>query len=467
MLRSTDEWLAEPHARASGTFVDVVDPGFGNVRVPGPAIRVHGVTSDSVPQRLDPTDRDDTIVEQIDRVLVDQGTGDREASRDDERRSSAPPLHGITVLDLSRVVAAPTAAKLLGQLGADVIKLDEDPKFAQCATPVPAFHEHLNRAKRSIVLDLKTDADAAVFRSLVDQADVVVENFTIGVADRLGASFDALHEHAPSVVVLSLNAYGRTGPWAPHRGYAELANFSTGVTERTAGGVSPESGDELTDLPRWTYTDYLAGVLGAFGVVTALYDRLHSGTGRLVETSLARATTLEQILSIVAQLDDEHRVQGRIDADREPRGRGPKGWSARQSIYETTDGAIYLGAHADQLDGLLHELQIESAVSDAELHAQLTDAFATRRTDDALELLDHGDVGAHRVTSVGEIMSAGDVADQRGLRLEDHSPNLGAVVMPGPVVRFSRTPMRPGGLPPPFGEDHDEIVALAVEGTWR
>jgi len=469
MLRSTDEWLVEPHARVSGTFVDVLDPVFGNVRVPGPAIRVHGVTSGSVGARLDPTEHDEAILEQIDRVLADRDADsplDREPSHHDEARSSTPPLQGINVLDLSRVVAAPTAAKLLGQLGADVIKLDEDPKLAQCATPVPAFHEHLNRAKRTIVLDLKTDADAAVFRSLVDQADVVVENFTIGVADRLGASFDALREHAPSVVVLSLNAYGRTGPWAPHRGYAELANFATGVTERTVGD-SPQSVDELTDLPRWTYTDYLAGVLGAFGVVTALYDRLRSGTGRLVETSLVRATALEQILAIVAQLDDEHEMQGRIDADREPRGRGPKGWSARQSIYETTDGAIYLGAQAEQLDGVLRDLQIESPASDAELHAQLTDAFATRRTADALKLLDTSDVGAHRVTSVGEIMSVGNVADQRGLRLEDHTPNLGAVVMPGPVVRFDRTPMRPGGLPVPFGEDHDEIVALAVDGTWR
>ncbi len=473
MLRSTDEWLVEPHARLSGTLVDVLDPELGNVRVPGSAIRVHGVTSASVPPRLDGAAGGDVILEQLDRALADQGGRaaerdgvDREPPRDDERRTSAPPLEGITVLDLSRVVAAPTAAKLLGQLGADVIKLDEDARTAQCATPVPAFHEHLNRAKRSIVLDLKLAADAEMFRSLVDHADVVVENFTIGVADRLGASFDALHEHAPGVVVLSLNAYGRTGPWAPHRGYAELANFATGVTERTAGD-SPQSVDELTDLPRWTYTDYLAGVLGAFGVVTALYDRLRSGTGRLVETSLVRATALEQILAIVAKLDDEHQVEGRIDADREPRGRGPKGWSAGQSIYETTDGAIYLGARADQLEALLDHLDLESVASDTELHARLTDAIAMRSTAETLQLFEGTDVGTHRVTSVGEIMAAGNVADQRGLRLEDHSSHLGAVVMPGPVVRFRRTPMRAGALPRPFGEDRDAIVAQAVDGTWR
>jgi crotonobetainyl-CoA:carnitine CoA-transferase CaiB-like acyl-CoA transferase len=471
MLRSTTEWLAEPQATASGTFADVRDPVLGPVRVPGTAVRLHGFPSARIPERADPSARGDSILEQIDaaRSGIDlEVAADADTPAGDHVSATAPPLAGINVLDLSRVVAAPTAAKLLGQLGADVVKIDEDPLEARASTPMPSFHEHLNRAKHSIALDLADEADIATFGSLLGQADVLVENFTLGVAERLGFDHESLRRDGRAIVSLHLNTYGREGPWAVHRGYAELANVSTGLTERTIGDDLPDSGASASaDLPRWTYTDYAAGVLGAFGVLAALYERQHSGEGRLVEASLVRATTLEQLLYVVATVDDAGRLQSRVDAASEPRGREPRGWNALQCVYPTADGAIYLGARAGQLPALADALDAELPVSDDELLDALTELISTQTTDEVVERLEGSDVGVHTVTSVGEIMSPGNVADQRHLRLEEQSEEFGTVVMPGPVVRFGRTPMMPGRLPGPFGADRDRILSYAREGGWR
>jgi crotonobetainyl-CoA:carnitine CoA-transferase CaiB-like acyl-CoA transferase len=319
-----------------------------------------------------------------------------------------------------------------------------------------------------MVLDLRDEADAATFAALLGQADVLVENFTLGVAERLGFDAESLRSTERGIVSLYLNTFGRHGPWAAHRGYAELANIATGLTERTLGGVVPESGASVAaDLPRWTFTDYLAGVLGAFGVVVALHDRLHTGEGRLVETSLVRATSLEQLLYVVMSVDAEGRVGRRADDAPEPRGREATGWCSRQRIYHTADGAIFLGATQAQLPAIAAALDVALTSDDDELADTLADAFASRTTDDAVVCVNGTGAAAHEITSVADVFRPGGVADRQGLRLVDETETFGTVVMPGPVVRFSRTPMRPGRFPGPFGADRPQILGYAREGSWR
>ena len=453
MLRSTDEWMSEPHATASGTLVDVDDPVLGTIRVPGAAVCLGNHPEVVAPPRGRRGRDPDGVLAALDAAPPAPRAV---APRD---RDDRPPLAGRRVLDMTRVVAAPTAAKLLGQLGADVVKIDADPAVSTAAFTEPAFHEHLNRGKQTVIVDLHDDAGARLFARLAAEADIVVQNFSLGTAERLGIDHASVRRINPDVVYLYLNAYGRRGPWAGNRGYAELANITTGVTERSLGGAELPSGSSASmDQPRWTFTDYAAGVLGAFGAVLALYDRGRTGQGQLVETSLARATTLEQILYAVGSAGGA--TDWQPDRSREPRGASARGWTPLQRLYETSDGTIFVGARREQLPDLWRALGVVPAPggSDTEVVAGLERALAARTTAEASTLLRDAEVGAHAVTSLVALMAPGGMADQRGLRLEEQSVHLGTIVMPGPVVRFGRTPMRPGALPGPFGSDRDAVL---------
>jgi crotonobetainyl-CoA:carnitine CoA-transferase CaiB-like acyl-CoA transferase len=448
MLRSTREWMAEPQAVVSGTLVDIVDPLLGAVRVPGRAVRFSCSTGSLPAPRQAPGSDTTAVVAALDAGPPLPSEGVRASGGE----QGGPPLAGIRVLDLSRVVAAPTTAKLLGQLGADVVKIDEDPETARAAFRMPAMHEHLNRAKQTIILDLKDGAGAQLFRRLVAESDVLVHNFTVDVEERLGIDEPVVRRQAPGIVYVYLNTYGRHGPWAGHRGYAELANITTGVTERSMGGARPPTAASASmDYPRWTFTDYAAGVLGAFGALVALYDRSRTGRGHLVETSLVRATALEQILYIVAHHGEPVT---------EPRGTSTPGWSPLQRLYTTADGdTVFVGAAPDRSDALTAALGVDVADTRLDgLGPVLERAIGARSTAKTCTALRAVGVGVHAVTSVRELMAPGGVAERRGLRLEDQSEEFGAVVMPGPVVRFARTPMRPGGVPGPFGSDREAIL---------
>jgi crotonobetainyl-CoA:carnitine CoA-transferase CaiB-like acyl-CoA transferase len=449
MLRSTREWMAEPQAVLSGSFVDAVDPILGPVRVPGAAVRLSGWPDWAPTARSTPGADTAAVVAALD-ARAPAPSGAAQPSGDGQ--AGTPPLAGIRVLDLSRVVAAPTAAKLLGQLGADVIKIDDDPETARAAFRMPAMHEHLNRAKQTMVLDLKHADGAARFRRLVAEADVLVHNFTVDVEERLGIDEATVRRDAPDLVYLYLNTYGRQGPWAGHRGFAELANITTGVTERSMGDVRPPTAASASmDYPRWTFTDYAAGVLGAFGALVALYERSRTGRGQLVETSLVRATALEQILYLVAH-------DGTPVA--EPRGTSTPGWGPLQRLYTTADGgSLFVGAAPDEVDVVGAVLGVDLADRDPEeIGPVLEAAVGARSASDTSAALRAAGIGVHAVTSVRELMAPGGVAERRGLRLVDETDEFGSVVMPGPVVRFGRTPMRAGRIPGPFGSDRDAIV---------
>lgn len=423
MLRSAREWAGTDQAVVSATLIDVDDPDLGRVRLPGSAIRLH-----------------------------EQKTPyEREAATDLDPRS--PPLSGIKVLDLSRVVAAPTAAKLLGQLGADVIKIDQDPASVKTAFSLPAFHEHLNRGKKSMILDLKDESGSEFFARLASRSDVLVHNLGLEAEPRLGISPEQIWKLSPGVVFVYLNTYGRSGPWAHHRGFAEIANITTGVTERSISGNMPESGASASmDFPRWTFTDYAAGVLGAFGASVGLYARARSGNGCLIETSLARATSLEQLIYMIHPVEADGTVGAALEHEKEPRGTGAKGWSPMQRLYSTKDGAIFLGAKSSDEEAVYAALGIEPDSVE-----EMESALAKLTSGEAEILLEPAGATVHPVTSLNELMAPGGAADVRGLRLVDSTEEYGTVVMPGPVIRFSRTPMVPGAFPTPFGADAKEI----------
>jgi hypothetical protein len=170
-----------------------------------------------------------------------------------------------------------------------------------------------------------------------------------------------------------------------------------------------------------------------------------------------RATALEQLLYIVAPVPG---VSGRgHHLASEPRGQRAGGWSPLQRLYGTSDGTVFLGARPDQLPAVWAALGATSPLpTGADVAPAVQRALAQLTTGAVKAMLAGTGTGVHDVVPVRRLMERGGVADLRGLRLEDVSDEFGAVVMPGPVVRFGRTPMRPGALPGPFGADRSAIV---------
>lgn len=452
MVRTTQEFRNEPAALESGALADVFDPVFGEVRVPGSAVALSAHPDVVGVRPLVSADTPDIVT-----ALDSRSPTAAEAPSAPSNRDL--PLAGIRVLDLSRVVAAPMTGRLLAQLGADVVKLDVDPSGSTAAFEEPLFHVHLNRGKKTIIADLTTSDGQEVLSELLKSTDVVVQNFTLGTAERLGTDLASLRAHSPEIINVYLNAFGTSGEWASFRGYAELANVSSGLSEFTLGDTPPPSGSSPSlDFPRWIFTDYATGIVGAFGSLLALRDRRRAGEGQQVETSLLRITALEQILWILSESD--------AAADRS-RGRAATGWSPLQRLYDTADGTLFLGATPEQTAHVLDALDV-SPVPAGELERTLEEAFAQTDTATICAALRAVGVGAHHVTSLPELMPPGGIADQRGLRLSDESPRHGTVVMPGPVIRLSDTPMVPGNFPAPFGADGDKVLAAARDqGTRR
>jgi formyl-CoA transferase len=210
------------------------------------------------------------------------------------------PLDGVLVVDLTRALAGPHAAMMLGDLGARVIKVEvpgtgddtrgwgppfvQPPDSGDGSGTESTYFLSANRNKESIALNLKSDDDREVLVDLVRRADVLVENFRTGVLDRLGLGFARLHELNPRLVILSITGFGHDGPEGGRAGYDQIAQGEAGLMSITGSGPDdPQKvGTPIADL--------LAGMYGAYGALAALVERGRTGKGTVVRTSLLAAT---------------------------------------------------------------------------------------------------------------------------------------------------------------------------------
>ena len=198
------------------------------------------------------------------------------------------PLSDLIVLDLTRALAGPHAAMMLGDMGARVIKIESPtgddtrgwgpPFIGSEDERESTYFLSANRNKESLVLDLKSPEDQDVLARLVERADVLMENFRVGVLDRLGFPVERLHELNPGLVVLSITGFGHDGPEAKRAGYDQIAQGEGGLMSVTGTEQPTKVGVPIADL--------LAGMNLAYGVVAALHERATTGRGKVVRTSL-------------------------------------------------------------------------------------------------------------------------------------------------------------------------------------
>lgn len=448
VCKTTDEWLDHDHALESGMVAKVEDATLGPMKQPGVQVQLRGTPGaiqGSAPLLGEHT-------QEVLQGLKAGGDGDRSPLAQQDGITSA--LEGVRVLDLCLILAGPTCGRTLGEFGADVIKID-DPARPYDITG----NLDVNRGKRSILLDLKTEEGLEVFWRLVETADVLVENNRKGSMARLGLSYEDVRARKPDIIFASLNTYGYDGPWSERAGWEQLAQATSGIQIRHGG----RDGAPRTLL--YTVNDYGTGILGAYAVALALHERNNTGIGQSVDTALSFTSGLVQSPYFLSYQGMERR---------EPEGPEAKGFSALSRLYPASDGWLYLHCPDEvgwrgltglgQLAHLAADERFSTADGrasrDGDLAEELASIFALKTRQEWIELLDSVGVAAVENVSIPEFRD--DPAVRRaGLVVTREHGDLGKVDHLGTTARLSKTPMRLGRTSPILGAETEEILREA------
>jgi crotonobetainyl-CoA:carnitine CoA-transferase CaiB-like acyl-CoA transferase len=353
------------------------------------------------------------------------------------------PLSDLLVIDLSRAVAGPHAAMMLGDLGARVIKIERPGEGDETRSWGPPFVDGsdgqqvstyfltANRNKVSITLDLKSNNDLERLRQLLAKADVLIENFRPGVMARLGLTNQALLALNPRLVVLAISGFGHDGPESGRPGYDQIAQGESGLMSVTG---SRRDDPQRVGVP---IADLLAACYGAYGVLAVLHERSRTGRGQIVRTSLLAA--------VVAS----HGYQGTAWTVAGVRGeaRGNHHPSiVPYGLFHCGEGVIQIACGNDaqwrKLSGAF-ELDVDAGLATnpqrvarrAEVIKTLEDAFSALTAAEVLARLEAAGVPAGLVRSIDEVY-AWEQTKSQGLIVDVQHDSLGPIQLPGPPLRF-------------------------------
>jgi crotonobetainyl-CoA:carnitine CoA-transferase CaiB-like acyl-CoA transferase len=430
MIRTSAEWLANDHARASEAVVCRQDPLLGETWMAGLPVQTTGTPAEPTgPRHLPDADREE--------ILAELAAGGRSPklpapAKDGSRR---PPYDGLRVIDLTQILAGPSSGRLLAEFGADVVKINYPKRWV-------GAHGIVNRGKRSVLIDVESPEGQEMFWALVDQADVVVQNFPYGTAERYGIGYDHVRARKPDIVYVSVSCYGYAGPWRSRRGYETQGQAATGIVERVG---TPEHGPGV--LGPYNLLDYGTGVMAAFGGALGIYRRAVDGTGQHVYASLAQTGTYQQapfLLDFAGKRWDE------------PRGPGALGTGPLQRFYQAADGWFFLGARGAQLADVSAIVGLPE-VPTTGVEQLLEERFLTGDTAHWVDRLTAAGIGAHRLVELDEMM-VDPWARAHGLSVVQDTDEAGEVTMPGIAMTLSATPPQVGRVGRP-GEDAAAVLA--------
>ena len=376
------------------------------------------------------------------------------------------PLSGMVALDLTQIMAGPVCTMLLADMGADVIKIEKPNGGDDTRRMGPPFAGGwaagflaLNRNKRSLALNLRDEQGRQVFRRLLADADVVVENFRPGVMERLGLDYAALAQIKPSLVYCSISGFGATGPYRDRGGFDLVAQGMSGLMSITG---FPDSPPAKVGVP---ITDISAGTLAAYGILCAYIHALKTGQGQTVDASLLEAgiayTIWESALyfaegEIPGPLGSAHRV------------------SAPYQALRTQDGYINIGAatqatweqfcRAIGQEGLIEDPRFkvpgDRKAREGDLAELLELTLSRQTTAYWLELLAQAGVVAGPIYNMEQVYQDPQVrAREMVIDLDD--PELGPLHNIGIPVKLSATPGRINRRAPALGEHSEEVLLAA------
>lgn len=376
------------------------------------------------------------------------------------------PLEGMKVIELAHIMAGPVCGMMLADMGADVIKV-EKPEGDDSRRFLPpdiggesAAYMMMNRNKRGVVLDLKSDDGKAVLRRMLETADVVIENYRMGTMEKLGLGYEDLRKTNPGLIYCEISGFGRSGPYASRGGFDLIAQGMSGLMSITGEGPGRppvKSGAPVTDIT--------AGILAALGCTSAYARKLQTGEGQKVDTSLFEAgithTYWQSAIAFATGVSP-----------------GPLGsahpLNAPYQAFRTADGWITVGAaNQKNWERMLavvgaHELANDQRFSSnhgrmqnlAALEDILNDHFSRQSSADWLERLETAGVPAGPVLDVGE-MHRDPQTLAREMVVETEHPKAGPVKAIGLPIKFSETP---GGITRPaplLGQHSREVLSEA------
>jgi crotonobetainyl-CoA:carnitine CoA-transferase CaiB-like acyl-CoA transferase len=384
-------------------------------------------------------------------------------------------LPGLRVLDLSRILAAPYAAQMLGDFGADVIKVERPGDGDESRTYGPAklkttdgkkteegaMYLSANRNKRSIAVDISKPAGQDIVRRLASRADVLFENYKTGTLAQYGLDYPTLRKLNPRLVYCSVTGYGQTGPYARRPGYDVIFQAQSGML--SCNGIpdgEPGAGSVRTGF---AVSDMIAGYHALAAVQAALLEReLVSGEGQYIDISL-----LDCAIASMSHAAQNYLISGQLPMRQ---GLGSQ-TAAPAGMFECADGAIYVLAPSNtqfaavcKLIGrpeLINEPRFASTglrgEARVELNAILNDAFRTKTRKQVTEELVAAGIPCTDLNNLGEALNDPQV-QHRGMTVEmRHAINDHLTLLANPI-RFSRTPVRYDHAPPLVGQHTDAIL---------
>ncbi len=372
------------------------------------------------------------------------------------------PLQGVKVLDLGRALAGPLCSLMLGDLGADIIKI-EPPGLGDDSRAWPPFQNgestyfvSANRNKRSIVLDLGKEEGRDVFRKMVTSADVVVENYRHGVMDGWGIGYEALREINPKLIYCAITGFGRSGPYA--------TKPATDIYMQAFGGLMSVTG-EVDGGPVRTgvsICDLTAGMFASLGIMAALQARNITGTGQLVDTSLldGQVAYLSYLLTAFGATND---VPGKS-------GSGHPSVVPYQA-FEASDGWVSLAAFNDRiwqraakamgLENLisnpLYATNVDRVKNRGTLIPIMQECFLTKSVQEWVTIMEKNDVPLAPVNTVEEVMKHPQVRHREMIQEIEH-PYAGTFSVFGFPMKLSDTPCTYRYPPPALGQHSEEIL---------
>jgi len=380
-------------------------------------------------------------------------------------------MEGITVLDLTRVLAGPFSGMMLADMGANVIKVEEAGKGADERQLGPfqkgesAYFMNLNRNKKGVSLNLKAPKGKEIFKSLVKNADVVLENYRPGTMDKLGLGYDVLKEVNPGIIFAAVSGFGQYGPYSRRPGYDIISQAMSGLMSTTGwpGGPPTRSGTAMGDV--------LGGLSVTIGILAALYNRSHTGRGQIVDVALVDSAVASlEIINMI--YFTENRLPQRIG-------------NRYESVYpydsfQTKDDLVIIAAGNDKLWSLVAKhigrpeladhpdyAKTRDRVKNNVVVKQIVEEWTTTKTSKEVsdELLAIG-VPSAPIYSIAQVAADPHIAGAREMFVDTIHPIAGPIKLTGSHLKFSETQTSIRTPAPSLGE-HNEEILMSLAGLTK
>ena len=374
----------------------------------------------------------------------------------------AGPLDGIKVLDLTRVLAGPYTTMILSDLGAEVIKIeqpgigDESRNFGPFKNGFSLYFMSVNRGKRSVTLNLKTERGKTIFKQLVKQSDILVENFRPGTMKKFGLDYEALAAEHPSLIYAACSGFGQTGPFAQQGAYDMIIQGMGGIISITGEPDGPpvRVGTSISDITAALFT--------TIGILSALHHRNNTGKGQLVDVAM--------LDSLVAVL--ENAIVRYFATDEIPKPLGSRHPAITPfEAFESADGHVIIAIGNDVLWAKFCEhVDRKNLISDprfssnaertanhSELFPILSEIMRQRTTDEWIDALEKIGVPCGPINTIDKVVNHPQVKAREMITQVMHQVT-GAVEVPGVPIKLSDTPGDVDAPAPGLGEHTDEIL---------